>query len=102
MQRAVLVIKQGRSYLCQGCHWVYGDHLHKLLTTHFPTFEAARELVTGNRITDISESGEIERNTGDCPPLKLSSLKKAGDEECYTVHHHNGKEWTMREVRSSK
>lgn len=101
MQRAVLVIKEGQSFLCQGCHWVYGDYLQSILNRHFSRPEAARELVTGNRICSISHDGVIERNTFVCPPIKLRTLRSAQNHECHTVHYYNGKEWLMTEVTPS-
>ncbi len=98
MQGAVLVIKEGRSFLCQGCHWVYGDYLQKILNRHFSNPEAARELVTGNRISSISHDGVIERNTFIWTPRKYRTIRAAQGEECHTLHYYNGKEWLMTEV----
>lgn len=99
MQLAVLVIKESpRSFLCQGCHWIYGDDLHKILTTHHPTLADAQSLVLGNKISEIEEDGTVVRSKPICETIKLRTLKSAAYEECLTVHYHNGKEWTFRVV----
>jgi hypothetical protein len=103
MQKAIIIIRDGKSFLAQGCHWNYGQQLHDRLTTHHATADAARALVTGNRISGIDSDGVVERNTFDHPCQRFRTIAAAAREENYTIHYHNGTGWqfaaTPRAIR---
>jgi hypothetical protein len=94
MQRAIIIIRDGRSFLAQGCHWNYGQQLHDRLTAHHATAEDARELVIGNRIGSVEQDGKVNRNTPDYPRRRFRTITAAARvEEHITIHYHDGTGW---------